>query len=69
MAEVKIPTRESSQVDEAFYDDEVGQMRVVFKTNGAEYTYYGVDQATADEMEYTPWNTMKLKLTNYARTA
>jgi hypothetical protein len=69
MAEVKITTRESEQVYEAFYDDEIQQMRVVFKKNGAQYQYYDVDQATADAMADTPWNTMKQQLQNYTRIA
>ena len=66
MAEVKIPTRPSRQVAEAFYDDEVQKMRVVFK-KGQEYLYSGVDQDTADSMADTPWNDMKVDLLDYVK--
>lgn len=68
MAEVKIPTRESSQVDEAFYDADEQKMRVVFK-RGQEYLYSGVDQDTADAMANTPWNDLKGGLLDYSRIA
>lgn len=68
MAEVKIPTRVSTQVAEAFYDDEAQQMRVVFQ-NGAEYLYNSVDQETADSMANTPWNSLKPTLMDYVRVA
>lgn len=66
MAEVKIPTRTSSQVDGATYDEETGQMTVSFKS-GAVYLYSGVDQETADSMADTPWNSMKEELLEYVR--
>ena len=67
MAEVKIATRSSSQVEEAYYDADEQKMRVVFKTNGAVYLYNNVDQDTADSMADTPWNVMKGELYDYVR--
>lgn len=69
MAEVKIPTRPSSQVAEAFYDAETQTMRVVFKSKGAQYLYTNVDQETADSMEMEPWNDIKAGLFEYTRIA
>lgn len=67
MAEVKIPTRESSQVQAAFYDADEQKMRVVFKSKGAEYLYNGVDQETADSMATVPWNDIKAGLFDYVK--
>lgn len=68
MAEVKIPTRASSQVDGATYDEETGQMTVSFKS-GAVYLYSGVDQEDADDMATTPWNDMRQRLLDYVRVS
>lgn len=68
MAEVEITTRNSSQVNTAFYDAETQKMRVVFQ-NGSEYLYDKVDQAKADAMADTPWNTMKAELPFYVKIA
>jgi KTSC domain len=66
MAEKKIPTRPSSQVEEGFYDDETQKMRIVFKS-GAEYIYSNVDQDMADAMADTPWNDLKPLLLDYQK--
>jgi hypothetical protein len=66
MAEVEIPTRNSSQVNTAYYDAEEQKMRVVFQ-NGSEYLYEKVDQAKADAMADTPWNVMRGQLPFYVK--
>lgn len=67
MAEKQIPTRESRQVETAYYDDETQVMRVIFKSNGAIYLYTNVDQDTADAMATEPWNDLKQGLLEYTR--